>query len=103
LVAKRKAQLESLHPGEILLEEFMKPLGLSINRLARDLHVPPNRIHGIVHGSRSITADTALRLGTYFGISPETWLVLQAEYDLRVARQISGEEIAGSVRKLDAA
>jgi antitoxin HigA-1 len=95
--------LDPIHPGEILSEEFMKPLGISINRLSRDLHVPPNRIHAIVHKTRSITADTALRLGRYFGMAPETWLNLQAEYDLRVARRTTGKEIARTVRKRDAA
>ena len=83
---KRKA-LKPIHPGEILLEEFMKPMGISINRLARDLAVPPNRVSGIVNGVRAITADTALRLGKYFGVSAEMWLGLQAEYELRVARR----------------
>ena len=82
---KKTKLLDSIHPGEILSEEFMKPLGISINRLSRDLHVPPNRVHAIVHGTRSITADSALRLGTYFGVTPETWLNLQSDYDLRVA------------------
>ncbi|MCC6537014.1 MAG: HigA family addiction module antidote protein [Bryobacterales bacterium] len=100
---KKAKQLDPIHPGEVLAEEFMKPLALSINRLARDLHVPPNRIHAIVHGERGITADTALRLGTYFGVTPETWLNLQSEYDLRIARRTSGEEIARTVRKLEAA
>ena len=102
-MARTKKLLDQIHPGEILFEEFMKPLGLSINRLARDLHVPPNRIHGIVHCTRSITADTALRLGTFFGMTPETWLSLQAEYDLRVAQRTVGEEIAQTVRRLSAA
>ncbi len=102
--ARRSAkQLAPIHPGEILLEEFMRPLGISINRLARDLHVPPNRIHGIVHGTRSITADTALRLSIYFTVTPETWLGLQSEYDLRVARRESGEAISKNVRRRDAA
>src|SRR2546422_7100104 len=83
-MAKRTKLLDPIHPGEILTEDFMKPLGISINRLSRDLHVPPNRIHSIVHGTRAITADTALRLGTYFGVTPEIWLNLQSEYDLRV-------------------
>ncbi len=74
---KQNRLLDPIHPGEILLQEFMKPLGISINRLARDLHVPPNRISGIVNSARAITADTALRLGTYFGVSPEIWLNLQ--------------------------
>ncbi len=81
----------------------MKPLGISINRLARDLHVRPNRIHGILHGARSITADSALRLGAYFGVAPETWLNLQLEYDLRLARRSVGDEITRTVRRRDAA
>jgi addiction module HigA family antidote len=80
-------KLEPIHPGEVLLEDFMKPLGVSINQLARDILVPPNRISAIVNGTRSITADTALRLGKYFKVSPETWLNLQLDYDLRVARR----------------
>ena len=79
--------LDPIHPGEILLEDFLKPLGISINRLAREVHVPPGRISTIVNGKRSITADTALRLGVYFGVSPETWLNLQSDYDLRVTRR----------------
>ncbi|MBI3684595.1 MAG: HigA family addiction module antidote protein [Acidobacteria bacterium] len=101
-MAKRTKLLDPIHPGEILNEEFMKPLGISINRLSRDLHVPPNRIHGIVHGTRAITADTALRLASYFGAAPETWLNLQSEYDLRVARNTAGDEIAKTVRKREA-
>ena len=96
-------QLDPIHPGEILMEDFMKPLNLSINQLARDLDVPPNRIGAIVNGTRTITADSALRLGTYFGLSPETWLGLQVEYDLRVARRKHGEEIAKRVRTRPAA
>jgi len=80
-------KLDPIHPGEVLLEEFMKPMGISINQLARDIIVPPNRISGIVNASRSITADTALRLGKYFGVSPETWLTLQSDYDLRLAQR----------------
>jgi antitoxin HigA-1 len=90
--------LDPIHPGEILLEEFMLPLGISINALARELDVPPNRISGIVNGKRAITADTALRLGKYFGVSPETWLGLQADYDIRVARRAIGPEIERRVR-----
>jgi addiction module HigA family antidote len=89
-MSKTTKQLDPIHPGEILAEEFMKPLGISINRLSRDVYVPPNRIHGIVHGTRAITADTALRLGVYFGTAPETWMNLQSEYDLRVARRAIG-------------
>jgi addiction module HigA family antidote len=100
---KPSTQLDPIHPGEILLEEFMKPLGISINRLARDLDVPPNRISAIVNGSRSITADSALRLGTYFGVSPETWLGLQLDYDLRLTRQRDGDRIVRSIRTRPAA
>ncbi len=96
-------QLNPIHPREILLEDFKKPLQLSINRLARDLDVPPNRISAIVNGTRAITADSALRLGTYFGVSAETWLGLQMEYDLRVARQEHGDEIGRRVRARTAA
>jgi antitoxin HigA-1 len=100
---KNGTLLEPIHPGEILLEDFMKPLGLSINRLARDLDVPPNRIGSIVNGNRSITADTALRLGTYFRVSPETWLGLQLDYDLRLIRRRCGDEIERRVRTRPAA
>jgi addiction module HigA family antidote len=79
--------LEPIPPGEVLYEEFMKPLGVSINALAREISVPPNRVSDIVNGKRSITADTALRLGKYFGVSPELWLGLQADYDLRIAKR----------------
>ena len=77
-------KLKAVHPGEILLEEFLKPMGLSQNRLALDMGVPPRRINEIVLGKRSITADTALRLGRYFGMSPQFWLGLQMDYDLDV-------------------
>lgn len=86
MAAKTKL-LTPIHPGEILLEEFMQPKGISINRLARDLVVPPGRISAIVNGKRAITADTALRLGKYFGVSPTLWTGLQADYDLRVAQR----------------
>jgi len=79
--------LVPISPGEILYEDFMKPMGVSINGLAREIAVPPNRISDIVNGKRSITADTALRLGKYFGVSPELWLNLQVDYDLRVAKR----------------
>lgn len=79
--------LDPIHPGEILLEDFLKPMEISINRLAREIDVPPGRISTIVNGKRSITADTALRLAAYFGTSPELWLNLQADYDLRIARR----------------
>jgi addiction module HigA family antidote len=98
-----KKLLEPIPPGEILLEEFMKPLGVSINKLARDIDVPPGRISEIVNGKRAVTADTALRLGRYFGVSPEIWLNLQADYELRVARRNRGKEIEAHVRPFRAA
>ena len=96
-------QLDPIHPGEILLEDFMKPMDISINQLARDLHVPPNRVSAIVNGKRSITADTALRLSAHFGVSPETWLGLQIDYDLRLARKQDGAQIPRNVRTRQAA
>ena len=102
-MTKKTKLLDPIFPGEILNEEFMKPFGISINRLSRELHVPPNRIHGIVHRTRSITPDTALRLGAYFGVSPDTWMNLQSEYDLRLARKLSGDDISKTVRKRGAA
>ena len=90
--------LVPIPPGEILSEEFMKPLGLSINALARDIDVPPNRVSEIVGGKRAITADTALRLGKYFGVSPEIWLGLQADYDIRVARRTTWPKVEARVR-----
>ena len=98
-MATRRGRLEPVHPGKTLLEDFMKPLGVSINRLARDVVVPPGRISAIVNGKRAITADTALRLGKYFGVSPQTWMGLQAEYDLRVAQQVIGEEVERRVQR----
>jgi antitoxin HigA-1 len=102
-MSRKPKLLDPIHPGEILREEFLKPLGISINQLARDLDVPPNRISMIVNGERAITADTALRLGTCFAMSPETWLNLQSEYDIRVVRRQRGEEIERRVRRHDAA
>jgi addiction module HigA family antidote len=79
-----KKELKPVHPGEVLLEEFLKPMGLSQNRLALDLGVPPRRINEIVTAKRNVTADTALRLGRYFHMSPQFWLGLQMDYDLDV-------------------
>lgn len=90
--------LDPIHPGEILREEFLKPMEISINRLARDIVVPPGRISEIVNGKRGISADTALRLARYFDVSAELWLGLQAEYDLRKTRKIIGEEIEKRVQ-----
>jgi antitoxin HigA-1 len=79
--------IEPLHPGEILLEEFLKPLKVSQYRLAKDITVPPRRVNEIVHGKRAISADTALRLSRYFGTSDRFWLNLQTRYDLEVQRE----------------
>ncbi len=79
--------LSPIHPGEVLLEDFMKPLGLSQYRLAKDLGVTPIRINQIVHGKRAISVDTAMRLARYFGTSAAIWLRLQVDYDLEVAEQ----------------
>jgi len=87
-----------LHPGEVLCEEFMKPLAISQNQLGRDLAVPPRRINEIVHGKRSISADTAVRLALYFGTSPQFWLGLQADYDLEVLEGGKAEEIRRVVK-----
>ena len=89
--------LNHITPGEILLEDYMKPMGLSQNALAKALGVPPRRINEIVHNKRAVTLDTSLRLGRYFGQSPRFWLNLQAECDLRAARRLM-EAIAREVR-----
>jgi len=80
--------LPPIHPGEILLEEFLKPMGISQYRLAKDISVSPRRINEIVHGKRAITADTALRLGRFFGMLPQFWLNLQNRYDLEVTEDM---------------
>lgn len=90
-------KLDPIHPGEILLAEFLEPLSLSQYRLAHDLSVPPRRINEIVHGKRAITADTALRLGRYFGTSPQFWLNLQTRYDLEVQRDRLGSRLGEEV------
>lgn len=79
-------KLPNIHPGEVLLEEFLAPMGISQNALARAIHVPPRRINEVVLGKRSITADTAIRLAQYFGTSEKFWMGLQADYDLEEAR-----------------
>ncbi|MBE0447213.1 MAG: HigA family addiction module antidote protein [Actinobacteria bacterium] len=93
-----KKKLHSVHPGEVLLEEFLKPLGISQNRLAINIGVPARRINEIVLGKRSITADTALRLARYFGTSAEFWLGLQAQYDLDVTAEALGERLEREVK-----
>lgn len=91
-----------VHPGEILMEEFLKPLGLSQYRLAKEIHVPPRRINEIVHGKRAITADTALRLARFFETSERFWLNLQVRYDLEVERDRVGERLGHEIAPFSA-
>lgn len=91
-------KLQPVHPGEVLLEEFLKPMELSQNRLALDIGVPARRINEIVQGKRSVTADTALRLARYFGTSPQFWIGLQGEYDLDVTNDRLGKRLQREVR-----
>jgi addiction module HigA family antidote len=93
-------RLPPIHPGEVLLEDFMKPLGLSQYRVAKDIGVPALRINQIVHGKRSITADTAMRLARYFGTSAVVWLRLQARYALEVAEAQMAKRINREVKTL---
>lgn len=93
-------KLPPIHPGEILAEEFLKPLGVSQYRLARDIRVDPRRINAIVLGKRAITAETALRLSRYFGSSEAFWLNLQARYDLEVEKDRLGEQLEKEVHVL---
>ena len=92
-----RAKLTAIHPGEILLEEYLRPLELSQYRLAQDISVSPRRINEIVHGTRAITADTALRLARFFGTSDRFWLNLQARYDLEVERDRLGSRLEEEV------
>lgn len=93
-------KLPPVHPGEVLLEEFMRPLGLTQYRVAKDIAVHPRRINEIVHGNRSVTADTALRLSRYFGNSERFWMNLQAGYDLEVEKDRLGERLSDEVKVL---
>jgi antitoxin HigA-1 len=96
-------KLPPVHPGEILLEEYLKPLGISQNKLGRDLNVPAQRINDIVRGQRAITVDTALRLARYFHTSPQFWLNLQARYDLEIAQETRlVERVIKEVREREA-
>ena len=97
MVAKK---LSPVHPGEVLQEEFLKPLGVSQYRLAKEISVSPRRVNEIVHGSRAITADTALRLARYFGTTDRFWLNLQARYDLEVERDRLGSRLEREVSVL---
>ena len=89
-----------IHPGEILNEEFLQPLEISQYRVAKDISVPPRRINEIIHGDRAITADTALRLGRYFGVSPQFWLNLQSRYDLETTSSRLGSVLKREVKML---
>jgi len=98
----KNKKLTPIHPGEILREEFLEPMRISQYRLAKDISVPPRRINEIVHGKRSITADTALRLGRFFGMSAQFWLNLQTRYDLEVTEDLLEGRLAEEVRTLEA-
>jgi len=93
----RKRHLPPIHPGEVLMEDFMKPLRLSQYGLAKAIGVSPRRINEIVQGKRSITADTALRLGRYYGVSPQSWMNLQTHYDLEIAEIDLGDRLEKEV------
>jgi len=95
-------KLDPIHPGEILLEEFLLPLGISQYRLAKEISVPPRRINEIVHGKRAISADTALRLSRFFGMSERFWINLQARYDLEMAKDKLGSRLDEEVHALSA-
>lgn len=96
-------KLQPIHPGEILNEEFLRPLAITQYRIAKDISVPPRRINEIVHGERAITADTALRLGRYFGMSPQFWLNLQTKYDLETVASHIARILKKEVRILEPA
>ena len=95
-----KKQLDPIHPGEILLEEFLKPLELSQNQLARDLDVPPTRVNEVVNGQRPVTIDTAMRLARYFGTTPNFWLNLQQRCDLATAQRKLGPMLEKKIQPL---
>lgn len=95
-----KKRLLPVHPGEILLEEFIKPRKITQYRVAKDIHVSPRRINEIVHGARAISAETALRLGRYFGVAPQFWLNLQSRYDLEVESEKLGLRLEREVHVL---
>jgi antitoxin HigA-1 len=96
----RQKKMAPIHPGEVLKDEFLDPMSISQYRLAKDIHVPPRRINELVHGTRAVTADTALRLARYFGTSERFWLNLQARYDLEVAKDALGDRLENEVRVL---
>ena len=97
----KNKKLPPIHPGEILIDEFLKPMGISQYRLAKDISVPPRRINEIVHGKRAITADTALRLGRFFEMSPQFWLNLQNRFDLEVTENLLADRLDKEVNVLN--
>lgn len=103
MASRKMKKIAPIHPGETVREDILKPLGLSVNRLAMDLHVPVTRMNEIVNGRRSITADTALRLARYLGTSAQFWLNLQAKYDLEMAEDDLAARIEDEVRPRQAA
>ena len=97
-----KKNTGAIHPGEILMEEFLAPLGISQYRLAKDIGVPPRRINEIVHGTRGVTADTALRLALFFGTTPQFWMNLQSHYDLAISKKEIGLKLEKTIQPLAA-
>ncbi len=91
-------KLAPIHPGEVLLEDFLKPMGISQYRLAKSIHVHPRRINEIVHGKRAVTADTALRLARFFGTSTELWMNLQSQYEIEVAKETLKDRLVREVQ-----
>ena len=96
-----KKKLSPIHPGEILEEEFLKPMGISQYRVAKGISVPPRRINEIIHKKRSITADTGLRLGRFFGIPPQFWLNIQSRYDLEITEDLLSDRLEKEVQVLE--
>ena len=93
----KKRTMQPIHPGEVLMKEFLEPMGITQYRLAKDISVPPRRINEIVHGKRAITADTALRLSRYFGTSERFWMNLQTRYDMELQKDILGDRLQKEV------
>jgi addiction module HigA family antidote len=102
-MSKKNGRLPAVHPGEVLREDLMKPLGLTVSGLARELKIPVNKMSEIVNGRRALNADTALRLSRYFGSTPEFWINLQSSYDLRTTIHASANRIEREVRPRKAA
>lgn len=103
IVAPDAVPAAPVPPGVLLLDQWLAPLGMTAYRLAKDIGVPPNRVNGIINGTRAITADTALRLARYFGTDAQSWMNLQTRYDLAVERAVHGSEIAAQVQPREVA